>query len=247
MIPDWPVPSTVRAWITTRDMPGHSNPPFDSLNLGNRCGDVAATVAANRAALVEQHNLPAPPCWLHQVHAADVFEATAAPRSGIEEPIADAAIARTADVVLAVLSADCLPLLFCIDDGSAVAVAHAGWRGLSAGVIEATLARLAAPASRVLVWLGPAIGARSYETGDEVRARFVDQSARAAAAFVATRPGHWQCDLYLLARQRLAAAGIERIHGGVLDTFTDARFYSYRRSGTTGRFASLIWRADTLN
>ena len=144
--------------------------------------------------------------------------------------------------VLAILTADCLPVLFCADDGSAIAAAHAGWRGLAAGVLEATLARLGVPASRVLAWLGPAIGARSYEVGDEVRAAFVAADAQAASAFAATRAGQWHCDLPALARQRLGAAGVTRIHGGGFDTLADARFYSYRRETVTGRFASLIWR-----
>ena len=141
---------------------------------------------------------------------------------------------RGVSVVLAVLTADCLPILLCAEDGSAIAVAHAGWRGLASGVIEATIARLGVPGARLLAWLGPAIAAGSYEVGAEVRAAFVDAHPSAAAAFAPTRPGHWRCDLYALARQRLAAAGVSSVYGGDFDTCTDARFYSYRRDRETG-------------
>lgn len=238
LIPVWPAPPNVRAFVTTRLLAGRSQAPFDSFNLGTRCGDAPVAVAANRLALVETLNLPAPPRWLRQVHGIDVIDADAGPPQ--DEPAADAVVAR-GDAVLAILTADCLPILFCADDGSAVGAAHAGWRGLAGGVIEATVARLGVPPSRLLAWLGPAIGAASYEVGDEVRAAFVDVDPQAAPAFAPTRPGHWRCDLYALARQRLAAAGVERVHGGGFDTFTDARFYSYRRERDTGRFASLIW------
>ena len=151
-------------------------------------------------------------------------------------------MSRIRGTVLSILTADCLPVLFCADDGSEIAAAHAGWRGLAAGVLEATVQQLQTPAARLLAWLGPCIGAGSYEVGDEVRAAFVARDAAAAACFAATRPGHWRCDLAGLARQRLAAAGITRIHGGGFDTYADPRFYSYRRDGArSGRFASLIW------
>ena len=242
LIPDWPAPPTVHAAVTTRLLDGASLRPFDAFNLGSRCGDAPAAVAANRAALVSSLDLPVSPRWLRQVHGAGVLDADALAQDG--EPDADAAIARGAGVVLAVLTADCLPILFCADDGSAIAVAHAGWRGLAGGVIEATIARLGVPGARLLAWLGPAIAARSYEVGEEVRAAFVDAQPSGASAFAPTRPGHWRCDLYALARQRLGAIGVDRVHGGDFDTFTDARFYSYRRTPETGRFASLIWRAN---
>jgi YfiH family protein len=241
LTPDWPAPPTIRAAVTTRGMGGYSPPPFDACNLGSRCGDAAAAVAANRAEVAAALELPTPPRWLHQVHGVDVFDADAAMASA-SEPQADAAIARGVSVVLAVLTADCLPILLCAEDGSAIAVAHAGWRGLASGVIEATIARLGVPGARLLAWLGPAIAAGSYEVGAEVRAAFVDAHPSAAAAFAPTRPGHWRCDLYALARQRLAAAGVSSVYGGDFDTCTDARFYSYRRDRETGRFASLIWR-----
>lgn len=239
IVPDWPAPPSVRAAVTTRRMAGSSAPPFDAFNLGGRCGDDPAAVTANRAALAERLALPASPRWLRQVHGIDVLDADAPAVD--QDPTADAAISRGA-AVLAVLTADCLPILLCSEDGEAVAAAHAGWRGLAAGVAEATIARLGVPASRLLAWLGPAIGARSYEVGEDVRAAFVGIDPRAAEAFAPTRPGHWRCDLYVLARQRLAAAGVTRVYGGGFDTFADTRFYSYRRQHETGRFASLIWR-----
>lgn len=237
--PDWPRVAGVQVVVTTRLLPGRSAPPFDRFNLGARSGDDAAAVAANRADLVRRLSLPAPPRWLRQVHGIEVHDADA---PAVQEPEADAVVARGAGIVLAILTADCLPILLCADDGSVVAAAHAGWRGLAAGVIEATLARMAMPGRRISAWLGPAISASSYEVGDEVRGAFVERDAGAADAFAATGPGHWRCDLPALARRRLAAAGVVAIHGGGFDTFTDARFYSYRRERETGRFASLIWR-----
>jgi YfiH family protein len=159
-----------------------------------------------------------------------------------DAPQADAAVSRLPGTVLSILTADCLPVLFCAADGSEIGAAHAGWRGLAGGVLEATLAELHAPHAQVLAWLGPCIGATSYEVGEEVRAAFVGHDAVATECFVPTRPGHWLCDLAGLARQRLRAAGVAQIHGGGFDTFTDARCYSYRRDGArSGRFASLIW------
>lgn len=239
LIPDWPAPPNVRAVVTTRLLPGESKPPFDRFNLGARCGDEPAAVTANRATLEEALELPEAPRWMQQVHGIDVHDADAVLADA--EPKADAAVTRNAGRVLAVLTADCLPIFICADDGTAVGVAHAGWRGLAGGVIEATVASLGSRPGSLIAWLGPAIAAGSYEVGDEVRAAFLQADDAAAAAFERTRPGHWLCDLYALARQRLAAAGVERISGGGFDTFADARFYSYRRDRETGRFASLIW------
>ncbi|HET9835088.1 MAG TPA: peptidoglycan editing factor PgeF [Rhodanobacteraceae bacterium] len=165
-----------------------------------------------------------------------------------EEPDADAAHTRTPGVVLAILTADCMPVLFCAHDGSEIAAAHAGWRGLCAGVLEDTLAAMRTSREGVLAWLGPAIGAHSYEVGNEVRQAFLEHDRAAAQAFQPTRPGHWSCDLYALARQRLHAAGIMQISGGGFDTFTDPRLYSYRRDGArSGRFATLIWMEGQNN
>ncbi|MGN6788130.1 MAG: peptidoglycan editing factor PgeF, partial [Rhodanobacteraceae bacterium] len=159
-----------------------------------------------------------------------------------DEPEADAAVTRTPGTVLAIQTADCLPVLFCNDGGTESGAAHAGWRGLSAGVLESTLAAMHAPREKILAWLGPAIAAPSYEIGKEVREAFLAHDPAAASAFTATRPGHWLCDLYALARQRLQRAGVTRVFGGGLDTFTDPRLHSYRRDGArSGRMVSLIW------
>ena len=240
IFPDWPAPPQVRAAITTRLGPGVSAPPFDRFNLGLRSGDALDAVTANRSALLQSLRLPAEPRWLQQVHGCEVAEL--GPLPGKAEPQADAAVSHIPGTVLSILTADCLPVLFCADDGGEIGAAHAGWRGLAGGVLEATLGQMITPSSRLLAWLGPCIGAASYEVGAEVRAAFMAHDAAAAGCFVATRPGHWLCDLAGLARQRLAAAGVARIHGGGFDTFADARFYSYRRDGArSGRFASLVW------
>ncbi|WP_306673565.1 peptidoglycan editing factor PgeF [Tahibacter caeni] len=244
LLPDFAWPPGVRAAVTTRGMPGVSPSPFDACNLGARCGDAPANVAANRAALREFLALPSEPVWLRQVHgtAVEVLDLPGNPaRDAHDDPMADAAYSDRPGLVCAVQTADCLPLLIASDDGGEVAAVHAGWRGLAAGVIEATLARFRAPPQRLRVWLGPAIAATSYEVGDEVRAAFLERDPGATEAFTATRPGHWLCDLYTLARRRLQSAGVGRVGGGGLDTFTDARFYSHRRERPTGRFASLIW------
>lgn len=241
LLPDWPAPPGVKAIVTTRDLPGRSAAPFAHCNLGDRCGDAPEAVAANRAGLIDALGLPAAPHWLRQVHgrAVAVFDAPAGADGAPCE--ADAALTRQAGVVLAVLTADCLPILLCRDDGAAVAAVHAGWRGLAGGVVEAALTAFGEP-ERVLAWIGPAIGAASYEVGAEVRDAFVAADTGAEAAFTPTRPGHWRCDLAALARRRLFAAGVSRVHGGGFDTYADPRFYSYRRQAQTGRFASLIWR-----
>lgn len=237
---DWAAPAGVRALVTTRLGPGVSTGPFASFNLGDACGDEPAAVASNRERLTQSLRLPSDPCWLRQVHGVSV--ARFPQPIGTETAAADAAISNQAGTVLAVLSADCLPVLLCAVEGNEIAIAHAGWRGLSAGVLEATLAAMRTPSDQVLAWFGPAIGAQRYEVGEEVRQAFVDRDADAASDFRATRPHHWQCDLYALARRRLAACGVVRVHGGGLCTFSDAtRFYSYRRDGVTGRMASLIW------
>lgn len=241
IIPDWPAPSYVRAAVSTRCGPGVSQSPFDAFNLGARCGDDSRAVATNRMRLREAMELPSGPCWLRQVHDTRVI---VDPQH--DEPQADAAVTRALGVVLAILTADCLPVLFCAADGSEIAAAHAGRRGLVAGVLENALAAMQTPRKNIMAWLGPAIGPRSYEVGDEVRAAFIAHDRAVADTFIATRPGHWLCDLYELARQRLFNAGVTRIFGGGFDTFADPRFYSYRRDGArSGRFASLIHIASS--
>ena len=240
VVPDWPAPAHAHALTTTRQMPGNSLPPYDAFNLGLRSGEDEATVCANRALLQRAFALPSPPRWLQQVHGDRVLRMTVEVPDG--EPQADAAFTAEPGVVLAIQTADCLPILLCAEDGTQIAAIHAGWRGLSGGIVEACLRRMTATAEKLLAWLGPAIGPASYEVGAEVRDAFVRQHADAQAAFVPTRTGHWRCDLYALARQRLAALGVTRIYGSGFDTFADARFYSYRRDGArSGRMVSLIW------
>ena len=232
--PDWPAPVRVRACVTTRGG-GVSQGAFEGLNLGDHVGDDPAAVAQNRARLSAA--LGCQPAWLSQVHGIAVAEADPA-----VVPEADASWTAAPGIACAVMTADCLPVLFCDRAGTRVAAAHAGWRGLAQGVLEATLERLAVPADQVLVWLGPAIGPAVFEVGPEVREAFVRQHAEAAGAFrPSARPGHLLADIYALARIRLAARGVTAVHGGGGCTVTDPRFYSYRRAARTGRFASLIW------
>jgi YfiH family protein len=182
--------------------------------------------------------LPAPPAWLRQVHGTGVVDAAEA----AGEPEADASIARVAGVVCAVKAADCMPLLLADDAGSVVGAAHAGWRGLAAGVVEATIDAMRAPGQTLIAWLGPAIGPEVYEVGEEVRGAFIARDARAATAFTPSRPGHWRLDLYAVARQRLAARGVTRVYGGDFCTYSEpARFPSYRRDGTRERIAAFVW------
>ncbi|MDP2879296.1 MAG: peptidoglycan editing factor PgeF [Sulfuricella sp.] len=246
-IPDWPAPANVRALQTTR-AGGVSVGAYASLNLGDHVGDDPAAVERNRALL--RANLPADPVWLKQVHGNLVADADRT----VGVPDADAALARQAGKVCAVMTADCLPLLLCDEAGTVVAAAHAGWRGLVGGVVEATVKAMNVAPERLLVWLGPAIGPQAFEVGDEVRQAFMAHDPEAAKAFVPTpalstqdsglSTQKWLADIYLLARQRLALLGVERVYGGGLCTFTDAqKFYSYRRDQATGRMASLIWLA----
>ena len=237
IVPDWPAPKRVRALITTR-LGGTSRGAYAGMNLGMRAGDAAEDVARNRATLRQW--LPAEPLWLRQVHGTAVA-ADGATDGNFE---ADASVAHHPDTVCAVLTADCLPVLLCDEAGTAVAAAHAGWRGLCAGVIERTVEAMQRPARALLAYLGPGIGPAVYEVGPEVRQAFmaVDTQAEAAFAFVPGKPGKYLADLYALARQRLANCGVVSIHGGGYCTYTEReRFFSYRRDGATGRMASLIW------
>jgi len=182
--------------------------------------------------------LPAEPHWLRQVHGVTVIDLDKSPSN----PEGDAATTRRMNTVCAIKVADCMPVLLADEAGSVVGAAHAGWRGLSSGVIEATIGEMRIPGKRMLAWLGPAIGPRVYEVGDEVRSAFLQQDRKAATAFSANRPGHWLLDLYAVARQRLRSQGVERIFGGGFCTYSDAqRFYSYRRDGPTGRMAAFLW------
>lgn len=240
--PHWPAPPRVHVLTTTRQVPGNSLPPYAAFNLGLHSGEDPSIVRANRDLLVRALALPSSPRWLRQVHGNRSLRLCAEVHD--VELEADAAFTAEADIVLAIQTADCLPILVCADDGTEIAAIHAGWRGLAAGVIESCIGRLRTPPAHLLAWLGPAIGSASYEVGEPVRDAFIARSADAAQAFVATRPGHWHCDLYALARQRLHALGAMRIYGGNFDTFADPRFYSYRRDGArSGRMASVIWIA----
>ena len=239
--PDWAAPATVHALATTRTG-GASTGPYASLNLGDHVGDAAAAVAANRRLL--RPHFPSEPLWLRQVHGVEVVEAGES--TGGDPPEADGSVARRAGAVCVILTADCLPVLFCDVAGRVVGAAHAGWRGLLGGVLERTVKAMAVPPEDVLVWLGPAIGPSAFEVGAEVRDAFVAADPPAAAAFrPAAAPGKWLADLPALARQRLADVGVEKVHGGDLCTYRDAeRFFSYRRDGVTGRLGSFIWLAD---
>jgi YfiH family protein len=240
---DWPAPANVHA-VTTLRGGGFSQPPYATFNLAAHVGDDPTAVAANRARLGRLLRLPAEPRWLDQRHTATVIDAE---RSTHPAHGADASFAGRPGVVCAVLTADCLPLLLCNRDGSRVAAAHAGWRGLAAGVLEATVTALDEPGDRLLAWLGPAIGPQAFEVGDEVREAFVAHDPAAQQAFRPTSGNRWLADLYLLAGQRLAACGVTAIYGGGWCTYSEPeRFYSYRRDRTTGRMASLIWRDPSV-
>ena len=236
--PDWPLPGGVRA-LTTLRTGGVSGGPFASLNLGVHVGDDHGAVVENRARLARQANLPAEPVWLKQVHGIHICRATAAIRG---EPEADGAVAAERGVVCAVLTADCLPVFVGRTDGSAVGVAHAGWRGLAAGVVESLVRAMPGSDAPLSAWLGPAIGPAAFEVGPEVREAFVARHPEDAAAF---RPGHGDrhlADLYALARARLTRAGVAVVGGGDRCTHDEDRcFFSHRRDGLTGRMASLIW------
>lgn len=235
--PEWPAPAKVLALSTTR-LGGVSRGAYASLNLGRHVGDLPVSVAANRARL--QSNLGgAQPRWLSQVHGTRVAMLDGMP---VTQP-ADAAVAMVPGEACVVMTADCLPVIFCDRRGAKVAAAHAGWRGLSAGVLEAALKAMGVAPKDVLAWMGPAIGPKAYEVGDEVRQAFTTHSAQAAQAFAPGKaPGKWWCDLYMLARLRLEAAGVGSVHGGDFCTFTDKeRFFSFRRDGQCGRMATLVW------
>ena len=235
--PRWPAPAHVHAVSTTRKG-GVSQKPYHSFNLATHVGDEDDAVKVNRQQLAGQLNLPAEPCWLEQVHGRVVIDAAVA----VGSPSADASYSRQPEVVCAVMTADCLPVLFCDCRGEVVAAAHAGWRGLETGVLEATVAAMGVQADSILAWLGPAIGPAAFEVGSEVRTAFVDRQTAAEAAFSLLDNGRWLADIYQLARLRLASVGVERLYGGGFCTFSDSnRFYSFRRESTTGRMASLIW------
>ena len=237
IVPDWKAPGRVRAFVTTRHG-GVSRGAFASLNLGSSSGDDPAHVARNR--LVVRESLPAMPRWLAQVHGTSVADLDRAAEGDV--PRADAAAVSNPGVVAAVLTADCMPLFLCDASGRRAAVVHAGWRGMSAGVIENALAALEVEARDVIAWMGPAIGPEAFEVGPEVREAFVAADAASAGAFVAHGEGKFMADLYALARRRLERAGVPRVAGGGFCTFRDTeRFFSYRRARASGRMGAFIW------
>ncbi|MBU1438354.1 MAG: peptidoglycan editing factor PgeF [Gammaproteobacteria bacterium] len=235
--PDWPAPASVSALSTTRQG-GFSTGVFASLNLGSHVGDDAILVEKNRDLLQQQAAMPGAPAWLNQVHGCDVLDLAKWQGDVVS---ADAAVSNEAGKVCLVMTADCLPVLFCNVQGTKVAAAHAGWRGLCDGVLEQTLAHFDNPAD-VMVWFGPAIGPGQFEVGAEVRAAFLAKNAIANQAFVPQGTSKYLANIYLLARQRLMAAGVSRFYGGDYCTVTSPElFFSYRRDGQTGRMASCIW------
>lgn len=241
VLPDWPAPGCVRGFVTARSG-GVSTGPYASFNVGDRTADDTQAVIENRRRL--EALLPSPPRWLHQVHGARVVRAEDV--SG--EVAADAAVSRTPGTVCAVKIADCMPVLLCDRAGTVVGAAHAGWRGLAAGVLENTVAAMTCPPDRLMAFLGPAIGPDAFEVGGEVRAAFLAVDPAAESAFRPLGGGKWLADLYALGRQRLARAGVDEVHGGGLCTRSDpARFFSYRREPESGRMAALIWIAPRVS
>ncbi len=235
IIPDWPAPPNIRALQTTRQG-GVSIAPYDSLNLGSHAGDDPLAVARNRISL--NMLLPSEPVWLEQAHGTLVADADHAACL----PQADACVARHRATVCAVMTADCLPVLLCDAQGSVVGAAHAGWKGLAAGVIEATVQAMGVVPQNLMAWLGPAISQEAFEVGDEVRAAFLAVQPQAASAFIPGQPGKWFADIYALARLRLNALGIMQIYGGDRCTYREReQFFSYRRDGSTGRMGTFIW------
>lgn len=240
IVPQWPVPSSIHALSTLR-YGGASQTPFASLNLGSHVGDAPEAVAANRATLRTLAALPAEPVWLAQVHGTNVLRIDSPTAAGVAQ--ADASVTRLPECICVVLTADCLPVLFAARDGSVIGAAHAGWRGLAAGILESTLAAMQISSSEVIAWLGPAIGPEHFEVGAEVRQAFVATDSGADGAFLPNARGRFMCNLWELARRRLRRSGVAGVYGGGDCTFADAkRFFSHRRDARSGRQATLIWR-----
>lgn len=237
IVPQWPAPNAVRA-LSTHRSGGASTASYASLNLGDHVGDSPKAVAENRRRLAAAAALPSEPQWLTQVHGTTVADLDAPAPLGP----ADACFTRSLKQVCAILTADCLPILFAADTGDSVAAAHAGWRGLAGGVIEATVSALGVPPARLMAWLGPAIGPQHFEVGAEVREALLTADLAAEAAFTSNSRGRFMADLAALARRRLAALGVDRVYGGGQCTFAEReRYFSHRRDGVTGRQATLIW------
>jgi conserved hypothetical protein, YfiH family len=242
ILPTWQVPNSIHAFTTLRTG-GVSQAPFDSFNLGDHVGDSVDDVMENRRLLTAQFGLPQPPLFLTQTHSTKVLRL---PYSD-ESVEADAVYTNQANQVCLVMTADCLPVLFVSQNGQEIAAAHAGWKGLCDGILENTVAEFACPTSEIQAWLGPAIGAKTFQVGQEVVDKFVAQNAEAINAFVPDekQPGKYLGDIYLLAKQRLNKLGITSISGGDYCTVSEPeKFFSYRRENRTGRMATLIWRSE---
>ncbi|NOZ51647.1 MAG: peptidoglycan editing factor PgeF [Gammaproteobacteria bacterium] len=240
--PDWPAPANVRAYSTTRQG-GNSTGAYASMNLGDHVKDDHGIVQYNRRYLTQVLQLPSEPCWLFQTHSSVVVDIGVNQRPNQN---ADAALARRPGLVCVTLTADCLPILICNQQGTQVAAVHAGWRGLAGGIIENTVAALLQyggyQPGQFLAWLGPAIGPAAFEVADDVRNAFIQFNQCAKTAFVPLTGNKWLANMYLLAQQCLNRLGIEQVHGGEFCTVTQyQQYYSYRRDGNTGRMASLIW------
>lgn len=235
--PDWLAPNTIKSLSTTRQG-GFSSAPYNSFNLGVDVGDAANSVQKNRHYLIETARLPESPRWLNQVHGIKVASAN----NWQQDDEADAMVGHSTNQVCAIMTADCLPILLCNQQGDTVAAIHAGWRSLAAGIIEKTVQRFTCPPQTIMAWLGPAIGATQFEVGHDVYQVFTQHSEQAHYAFKQTDASHYLADINLLARQQLNALGIDAIFGGNCCTVSkSSRFFSYRRDGITGRMASMIW------
>lgn len=237
IIPQWPLPPGVGACSSTR-IGGVSLSPYDAMNLGAHCGDNPECVEENRRLFYAASGMPSKPVWLEQVHGKAVLRLTGEPYASKR---ADASYSNTPGTVCAVMTADCLPVLFCNKAGTEVAAAHAGWRGLCDGVLEETVACFNDSPENIIAWMGPAIGPGAFEVGPEVREAFMQKDAKADAAFRPVGEKYF-ADIYTLARQRMANAGIGQVYGGDRCTHSEAGdFFSYRRDRITGRMASFIW------
>lgn len=242
LIPDWPAPDNIRAFTSQRNG-GYSQPPFDSFNLAPHVGDDPTTLSKNITKLIDELTLPHEPIWLNQVHGTTVINI--AQHTLGTRPEADACITQQPQTICSVLTADCLPILLCNQSGSEVAAIHAGWRGLLAGVIDATLEQMNSPMTDVLAWLGPAIGPGGFVVNDQIKVDFTQANPDNRSAFIQTNENEWHGNLYEMAKITLQRYGVTQIYGGEHCTFTETeRFFSYRRHNTTGRMASLIWIAE---
>ncbi|MBE3658041.1 multi-copper polyphenol oxidoreductase [Vibrio navarrensis] len=239
ILPNWPASKNIKAFASTREG-GFSHAPYTSLNLGAHVGDELHLVRENRLWLAQKAQMPSAPVWLNQTHSTRVVEVSTPTDQVLD---ADGLFTQTVGVVCSAMTADCLPLLITNTQGTQVAAVHAGWRGLSAGIVENALDKFC---GEVMVWLGPAIGPLAFEVGDDVRQAFADFDPQAAKAFVAQeKSGKWLADIFLLATQRLNRAGVGQVFSSQMCTYSNSgQFFSYRRDGVTGRQASFIWMEE---